>query len=200
MASGYHVTLQQPSFQMKQPIEALIFAADSPLSVDEMRLSLQKTLGTEINPVDVQTAVDELVEKYEEGEFAFQILQIAGGYQFFTKADYEKVVGEHIKHKLNKRLSTGQLETLSIIAYKQPVSKSEIEQIRGVNCDYVVQKLLEKELIVISGRSEGVGKPILYGISDYFLNYFGLNSVNDMPKLKEVEATVENVIGAATEG
>jgi segregation and condensation protein B len=153
-------------------------------------------LGTEVDSNQVQDAVDDLVEKYE-GDFAFQILPIAGGYQFFTKSEFERVVSEHIKNKLNKRLSTGQLETLSIIAYKQPVSKTEIEQIRGVNCDYVVQKLLEKELVVISGRSESVGKPILYSISDYFLNYFGLNSVSDMPKLKEVEASVENVIGSA---
>ena len=185
---------------MKAHIEALIFAADSPLTVDEIRLSLQKLNNAEVDVTEVQTALDALVDKYENGDFAFTILPIAGGYQFFTKSQYEPIVAEHIKQKLNKRLSTGQLETLSIIAYKQPVSKSEIEQIRGVNCDYVVQKLLEKELIFISGRSEGVGKPILYSVSDYFLNYFGLNSVDDMPKLKEVETTVENVIGAPAEG
>lgn len=180
-------------------VEALIFTADSPLSLEDMRESISKTTGQEVTEEEIREAADFLIKKYDEGEYAFQILQIAGGYQFFTKAQYESVVAHHVKNKLNKRLSTGQLETLSIIAYKQPVSKSEIEQIRGVSCDYVIQKLLEKELVVISGRGEGAGKPILYSVSDYFLNYFGLNTVTDLPKLKEVEAVVENSIGAIAE-
>jgi segregation and condensation protein B len=108
-------------------------------------------------------------------------------------------VSEFLKSKLNKRLSTSQLETLSIVAYKQPISKPDIERIRGVNCDFVIQKLLEKELISIIGRSDEVGKPLLYGTSQFFMNYFGINSVDDLPKLKDLEQISDNVIGMPSE-
>jgi segregation and condensation protein B len=184
---------------MKNHIEALIFAADAPLTVEEIQQSLQKLLALQISTEQIDSEIQALINKYEEGEFAFTILPIAGGYQFFTKTQYEPVVADYVKNKMNRRLSTGQLETLSIIGYKQPISKSEIEQIRGVNCDYAIQKLLEKELIQISGRSEGVGKPIIYSISNHFLNYFGLKSTDDLPKLKDMVVEIENSVGANVE-
>ncbi len=184
---------------MQQHIEALIFAADSPLTVEEIQTCIKKLLGTELSKEQVQNDLDALVAKYDDEQFSFHIVPIAGGYQFFTKNTYEPTIAEYVKQKLNKKLSTAQLECLSIIAYKQPVSKSDIEQIRGVNCDYAIQKLLEKDLIVISGRSEAVGKPILYTVSPYFLNYFGINSTLDLPKLKEIEIHEENVIGVPSE-
>jgi segregation and condensation protein B len=184
---------------MQQHIEALIFAADSPLTIEEIQLCLKKLAGTELSKEQVQHEIDALVAKYEDEQYSFHILPIAGGYQFFTKSTYEPTIAEYVKQKLNKKLSTGQLECLSIIAYKQPVSKSDIEQIRGVNCDYAIQKLLEKDLIVISGRGEGVGKPILYSVSQYFLNYFGINDTGDLPKLKEIEVQEENAIGVPSE-
>jgi segregation and condensation protein B len=100
-----------------------------------------------------------------------------------------------LNQKQNKKLSSAALETLSIIAYKQPVTKSEIEQIRGVNADYTVHKLLEKELITILGKADTPGRPVLYGVSDYFLDYFGINSTEELPQLKEITPKDENVIG-----
>ncbi len=184
---------------MQQHIEALIFAADSPLTVEEIRGCIKKLLGTELSQEQVQIEIDRLVTKYNDEQYSFHIVPIAGGYQFFTKNIYEPTIAEYVKHKLNKKLSTAQLECLSIIAYKQPASKSDIEQIRGVNCDYAIQKLLEKDLILISGRSEAVGKPILYSVSEYFLNYFGIDSTVSLPKIKEVEVQEENSVGAPIE-
>ena len=111
-----------------------------------------------------------------------------------TKAVYHDAVSEMLKISSQKKLTTSALETLSIIAYKQPVTKSEMESIRGVNCDYTVQKLLDKELVEIVGRKEGPGKPLLYGTSQKFMNYFGLKSIDDLPKLKDFEQ-VDNTIG-----
>jgi segregation and condensation protein B len=104
------------------------------------------------------------------------------------------VVGEFLKLNSNKKLTKTALETLSIIAYKQPVAKSEIEQIRGVNADYTIHKLMEKELVEISGRSDGPGRPILYSTSEKFMDYFGLRSIQDLPKLKDLEIE-KNTIG-----
>ncbi len=97
--------------------------------------------------------------------------------------------------KEKKRLSTAALETLAIIAYKQPISKPELEHIRGVSCDYSIQKLLEKELIVIAGKSDGPGKPLLYATSKNFMDHFGLRSVKDLPKLKDIQSAEANEIG-----
>ena len=100
----------------------------------------------------------------------------------------------HLRQATKKRLSQAAMETMAIVAYKQPVSKSELEEIRGVSCDYAIQKLLEKELVIISGRSEGPGRPLLYGTSDKFMDYMGINSLNDLPKPKDFKEA-ENSIG-----
>ena len=126
------------------------------------------------------------------------MLEIAEGYQFLTKGAYHNTVGTLLKQKTRKRLSRAALETLAIVAYKQPVSKSEIEKIRGVNSDYALQKLLEKELVSIVGRSEGPGKPLLYGAGDKFMNYFGLKSIKDLPQPKEFKDP-DNLIGEPEE-
>ena len=111
-----------------------------------------------------------------------------------TKPAYQASIGILLKQQSKKRLSTSALETLSIIAYKQPVTKSEIEQIRGVNCDYTVQKLLEKELVEIKGKAESIGRPLLYGTSTRFMDYFGINSIKDLPTPKDFSPP-ENEIG-----
>jgi len=180
-------------------IEAMIFVSDQPLTVTEIKKILEKTAEVELTKLQIETAINELLQKYQTGEYGFELVSLAGGYQFFTKNEFQQVVAEMLKEKLSKRLSTSQLEVLSIIAYKQPVSKPEIEQIRGVNCDYSVQKLLEKDLIAIAGRDEGMGKAMLYKVSPFFMNYFGINSEKDLPKLKDVEISEENTIGLLTE-
>jgi len=110
-----------------------------------------------------------------------------------TKSAYHHIAGHYLKQLTKRRLSKVALETLSIIAYKQPVSRAEIEQIRGVNADYAIDKLLEKELIEIAGRSSGPGKPLLYTTSGKFMDYFGLRSMEDLPQLKEFIAASEEI-------
>ncbi len=128
-------------------------------------------------------------EKYQSEFYPFEVKESGGGWQFLTKKDYHKTIAQLNGDKFLKRLSTAAMETLSIIAYKQPITKGEIESIRGVNSDYSIQKLLEKELIIITGRSENLpGKPLVYATSRQFMDYFGINSSEDLPKIKEVFA------------
>jgi segregation and condensation protein B len=135
-----------------------------------------------------------LAERYQDPVHAFEPVEIAGGWQFMTKGAYHNTVAVYLKQTTRKRLSQAALETLSIIAYRQPVSKSELEKIRGVNCDYSMQKLLEKELVSIVGRSEGPGRPLLYGTSEKFMDYFGLKSLKDLPQPKDFKEE-DNAIG-----
>ncbi|HUM45383.1 MAG TPA: SMC-Scp complex subunit ScpB [Chitinophagales bacterium] len=180
-------------------IEALIFVAEQPISIKDLQECLIRLVGLELGKEEIESHVEALVQKYHDGDYAFEMVPIAGGYQFLTKPAYQPTVSEFLKSKLNKRLSTNSMETLAIIAYRQPISKPDIERIRGVNCDYTIQKLLEKELIAIIGRSEEVGKPLLYGISNFFMNYFGINSVADLPKLRDLEQPTDNVIGSPSD-
>ncbi|SFV30571.1 SMC-Scp complex subunit ScpB [Thermoflavifilum thermophilum] len=170
-------------------VEALIFAADHPLTVSEITTLVNKAFGflDHMIPEDqVEAAIQAVVEKYADENFPFEVKYRGGGYQFLTKKNYFKTVAQLNGDKFLKRLSPAALETLAIIAYRQPVSKAEIEYIRGVNADYAIQKLLEKELIVISGRSEDQpGKPLLYSTSRLFMDYFGLNGPEDLPPLQE---------------
>ncbi len=171
-------------------IEALIFASDKALSAVEITELVNTALGfieDRANTEQVQTAIDGIKEKYDSEFYSFELKQSGGGWQFLTKPAYHKTVALINADKFIKRLSTASLETLSIIAYKQPITKSEIESIRGVNCDYAVQKLLEKDLIIISGRNEdAVGKPLLYATSKSFMDYFGINSAEELPKINEI--------------
>jgi segregation and condensation protein B len=171
-------------------IEALIFASDKPLTALELTEYVNNALGfieDRASLDQVETAIEGIKEKYDTEFYAFELKQSGGGLQFLTKAAYHKTVALINGDKFIKKLSTASLETLAIIAYKQPITKSEIESIRGVNCDYAVQKLLEKDLIIISGRNEdAVGKPLIYATSKSFMDYFGINSADDLPKISEV--------------
>src|SRR5690606_11848960 len=125
----------------------------------------------------VESAIEGLKEKYDSDFYPFHVVQSGGGWQFLTKKEYHKTIAQLNGDKFMKRLSGAALETLAIIAYKQPVTKGEIEAIRGVSADYAIQKLLEKELIVISGRNENLpGHPLVYSTSKSFMDYFGINS------------------------
>jgi segregation and condensation protein B len=130
---------------------------------------------------DITKAIDVLIEKYEADEYAFTVVKSGGGYQFLTKPAYQGSISILLKQQSKRRLSTSALETLSIIAYKQPVTKVAMEQIRGVNCDYTVNKLLEKGLIEIQGKADSIGRPILYGTSKRFMDYFGINELSELP-------------------
>ena len=174
-----------------QHIEALIFTSESSLTLKDIQECLNKRFCLFVADADLQAALEQLTEKYNAPEFAFELKSISKGYLFMTKADYHETVSVLLKEKTVKRLTTAAMETLAIIAYKQPISKTEIEMIRGVSADYSIQKLLEKELIVIAGRGEQVGKPVLYATSNTFMDYFGLNSVDDLPKLRDISAPEE---------
>jgi segregation and condensation protein B len=173
-------------------IEALIFASDKPLTSLELIELVNNAFGfmeDKISLDQVEAAIDGITEKYASEFYPFEMKQSGGGWQFLTKKDYHKTIAQLNGDKFLKRLSAAALETLSIVAYKQPVTKGEIEAIRGVSSDYAVQKLLEKELIIITGRNEKLpGHPLVYATSKNFMDYFGINSADDLPKIKEVLA------------
>ncbi|MEO6845492.1 MAG: SMC-Scp complex subunit ScpB [Ginsengibacter sp.] len=171
-------------------IEALIFASDKPLAIAEIVELLNNAMGfieDLATPEQVDAAINAIKEKYDSEFYSFGLIESGGGWQFLTKQEYHKTIAQLNGDKFLKKLSVASIETLSIIAYKQPVTKSEIELIRGVNCDYAVQKLLEKDLVVIAGRKEdAVGKPLIYATSKSFMDYFGINSPEDLPRIKEL--------------
>ena len=173
-------------------IEALIFASDKPLTTLELTELVNNAFGfmeDKISLDQVEAAVEGVHEKYGADYFPFELRQSGGGWQFLTKKEFHKTIAQLNGDKFLKRLSAASLETLAIIAYKQPVTKGEIEAIRGVSSDYAVQKLLEKELIIISGRNEKLpGHPLVYATSKNFMDYFGINTADDLPKIKEVLA------------
>jgi len=177
---------------LKALIEALIFAAKEPLSINQIRTIFQMDEGNrgEQRQIDTETIrkiVEELNSEYEKSDRPYRIVSIAGGYQFATRSEYAEWLGRLHKEQGRRKLSQSGVETLAIIAYKQPITKAEIEKIRGVNCDYVLKTLLEKELIAITGRAETVGRPLLYGTTKEFLKHFGLNDVTDLPRPREIE-------------
>ncbi len=181
-------------------IEAMIFCAPAPVRADELRQCLNEMLATEIPAEDVQAALDALQNRYDRDDTALQLVRAAGGYQLLTKPAYKQSVGLLLKNTSKKRLSQAALETLAIIAYKQPVTKAQIEQIRGVACDYALQKLLEKELIEIRGKSDGPGRPLLYGTSPAFMQYFNLNDLKDLPQPKDLpQEENQNLLPPETE-
>ncbi len=143
---------------------------------------------------DILAALHRVDEKFQSDEFSFQLNRSAGGYQFLTKPAYQASIGIMLKQQSKKRLSISAMETLSIIAYKQPISKPEVENIRGVNCDYAIQKLLDKGLIEILGKAESIGRPMLYGTSPKFMEYFGINDIAELPTPKDFSNEV-NAIG-----
>src|SRR5215203_1392275 len=173
-------------------IEALIFASDKPLTSAEIKDLVNQAFGFMEDKVEVEqvdASLEGIVEKYNSEFYPFEVRQSGGGWQFLTKKDFHKTVAQLNGEKFLKRLSAAALETLAIVAYKQPVTKGEIEAIRGVSSDYAVQKLLEKELILITGRNEKLpGHPLVYATSKNFMDYFGINSPEDLPKIKEVLA------------
>ena len=175
-------------------IEALIFSSDDPIPSSEIIKAVKEIDGadTDITPKDVELAVNFLNEKYEDDEKSFSIKKIANGFAFGTKSEYAKYVGFLSSVKSKRRLSQAALETLSIIAYKQPITKPEIENLRGVNSDYMMNTLLEKNLIAIKGRSDGIGRPLLYVTTEEFLKYFGLNKISDLPKPREVDEIMKD--------
>jgi segregation and condensation protein B len=183
---------------LQNHIEALIFCSPTPIKVADIKACLSEMFGADVPDEDIINAIQRLEEKYQHEEHSFQVFKTAGGYQFLTKPAYQSSISILLKQQSKKRLSTSAMETLSIIAYKQPISKTEIENIRGVNCDYAVQKLLDKGLIEITGKAETIGRPMLYGTTQKFMEYFGINELTELPVPKDFSSET-NVIGENTD-
>lgn len=171
-------------------IEALIFASEKPLSLAELAEYVGTIIEKETNKEHISKCIEAVKEKYSTDVYPFELKEIGGGFQFLTKKAYHNTVMQLNGDKYIKKLSSSAMETLSIIAYKQPVTKAEIEYVRGVSSDYSIQRLLEKELIIIAGRKEdAVGKPLVYATSKAFMDYLGINSPDQLPVLKEISNT-----------
>jgi len=183
---------------LQNHIEALIFCSPSPIKVADIKACLSEMFGADVPDEDIVNALARLDEKFNQDEFSFQLNKAAGGYQFLTKPAYQTSISILLKQQSKKRLSTSAMETLSIIAYRQPISRTEIENIRGVNCDYAVQKLLDKGLIEITGKAETIGRPMLYGTTAKFMEYFGINDINELPVPKDFSGEI-NIIGESSD-
>jgi segregation and condensation protein B len=175
-------------------IEALIFSSDEPINNGEIIRAIKGIDGDDIqiSQNDIDESIKELNKKYEELKLSFRILSIANGHLFASNKEYAKYIGFLSSEKSKRRLSQAALETLAIIAYKQPVTKPELETIRGVNSDYILSTLLEKKLITITGRAESIGRPLLYGTTDEFLKYFALNKITDLPRPREIDEIMQD--------
>ncbi len=161
-------------------IEALLFASPHPLTQKQINQIFEN------DPPKLNSVIAELREKYTGENHAFEIQSIAGGYQLNSRPEYDIWIRRLLNKTGKLYLSTAALESLAIIAYKQPANRFEIESIRGVDCSGVLKTLLNKNLICIKGRDEGPGRPLLYGTTDDFLEAFGLGKISEMPKLKEI--------------
>lgn len=168
-------------------IEALLFSSDEPLKPARICEIIEG-----LKEKDVRDVIEGLNQNYKETGRSFRIHFIADGYQFFTLTEYSGYVEKLFRNRLQSRLSLKALETLAIIAYKQPVTRPEIEEIRGVNVDGVLKTLLTRKLITIAGTAQAPGTPYLYQTTKKFLEYFGLKNIKDLPKLKELDEIAES--------
>jgi len=165
-----------------QLVEALLIASDVPLTSERLKECIDD--GHRVNLAET---VEELNERYKTNQHAFYIMPVGKGYQIVTVNKYENVVRNYINRNVRARLTYAALETLAVVAYKQPISKPEIERVRGVNCSAVLSTLLERELITVSGRSDAPGRPLLYATTEEFLRYFGLATPADLPRTRELD-------------
>lgn len=172
-------------------VEACIFASDEEITAKEIK-DLLETFRISASLKEIEASIDELNSGYENNGNAFEIIKLAGGYIFATRKKFSHFLGKLSAETQKKKLSQSAIETLAIIAYKQPITRSEIEFVRGVNVDYIVNSLLERDLINIKGRADGPGRPILYGTTASFLKVLGLNAIEDLPKLKEINEILKN--------
>lgn len=168
--------------ELKPAIEALLFVSDEPLPFKQ----LNKILG-DVPESDVRAALDELIAEYETRQGGLEIREIAGGWRISTRPQYHEFIRKYLRSKPSARLSLAALETLAVIAYKQPITIPEILEIRGVSSSSAIRTLLEKRLIVTKGRKETVGRPMMYGTSKEFLLQFGLRDLSELPSIEDFE-------------
>ncbi|HUN65628.1 MAG TPA: SMC-Scp complex subunit ScpB [Bacteroidota bacterium] len=183
--------MEPTELERRNIIEALLFASDEPLSlpqlIDVLKVSEEGGPRLRMREDEILAVIRELNAEYVRQGRSFRIIQVAGGYQFATMPEYADWLGKLVKERAKRKLTQAVIETLSVIAYKQPITKPEIEAIRGVNADYAIQKLMERGLVTIVGRSATAGRPLLYGTTADFLKHFGINDLADLPKPREIE-------------
>lgn len=162
--------------------------------MSEIKQVLDSITESNLELVAITESINKIRQKYQQPNLALELIELSGGFQFLTKKEFYPVINHLQVQRSKKKLSQAALETLAIVAYRQPITKLEIEQIRGVNCDYTIQKLLDKELITISGKAESVGKPLLYSSSSLFMDYFGIKDSSELPQINDIQLD-ENTIG-----
>ena len=172
-------------------LKAVIFASPDPIPLEDLCKVWEEFSGTSISIEEVQQRVKNLVEEFANDGII--LVEMAGGFRWVTHPDYHDAMGILLKNNAKRRLSPAALETLALIAYKQPVTKGDLEYIRGVNCDSGIHKLLERDLIKIVGKGEGPGKPILYGTSDFFMEYFGIKDLTELPSMDEIKSNINEI-------
>ncbi len=176
---------------IKNIVEALIFASEEEITTKDIK-DLLDSFKISVSLKEIDSSIEELNVEYEQNSNAFEIIKVAGGDVFATRKKFSHFLGKLSAETQKKKLSQSAIETLAIIAYKQPITRTEIEFVRGVNVDYIVNSLLERDLITIKGRADGPGRPILYGTTASFLKVLGLNALEDLPKLKEINDILKN--------
>lgn len=181
-----------PALDLHPIIEALVFAAEEPLSDSQIAEVIRETTGADVGRADIEQAVAGLNDVYERDNRAFRIHVWSGGYRMATTSDFAPYVKTlYFQQKVTK-LSRSLLETLAILAYKQPATKPELDFVRGVDCDHALRRLLELDLVEIAGRADSVGRPLLYRTTPQFMDKFGLASLDDLPTLREIEELLED--------
>jgi len=186
---------------IKGAIEALIFASEHPVKLDKLQELLGEESDNGMERKDLRTLIEEIKHDYETGERGLCLMDVAGGYQFRTKKDFSHLI-QKLRAKRPPRFGRAAMEVLAIIAYRQPITRAEIEDLRGVDSGGVVRTLLEKKLIKILGKKEVPGRPMIYGTSRFFLENFGLRDLTQLPSLKEfveLEEVDEGIVGLARE-
>jgi len=179
--------------RLSSVIESLIFASPEPISWEKLSAIIQESEEElQLDQKVIERFVEQLNSRYEENDFAFRIERTGGGYTFATQPRYHPWLSIFQHENAYRRLSQPAIETLAIVAYRQPITKPEIDQIRGVDSGYILRQLLEKMLIKVSGRADSPGKPLLYKTTTYFLKHFGINSVDELPRPREIDEILKD--------
>lgn len=179
--------------RLSSVIEALIFSSPEPIGASKICEIIKKgDENLQPEPETITSFIDKLNKRYEENGLAFSIIKIAGGYTFATEERFEQWLSIFQHENAYRKLTSSAIETLAIVAYKQPITKPEVDEIRGVDSGYMLRQLLEKELCEVSGRLDAPGKPLLYVTTKHFLKHFGINSTDELPKPREIEEILKD--------
>lgn len=178
---------------LEQVVEALVFAADAPISASQIASTYQEVVGSdELGEDEVRAAVDQLNQAYRDSNRVLRIEQWGGGYRMATAKTVAPFLKAFFAQDRQQRLSRSLMEAVAIVAYRQPVTKPEVDHVRGVDSGYALRKLMEMGLTDVVGRSDSLGRPLLYGTTDLFLEQFGLNDLDDLPRLREIEELLDD--------